>query len=345
MELREITPDEKTLYDDFVATSPMGHFIQSWEWGEFKTSQGTPARRYGVFDGTKLVATAQVTTHRLPKTSYQIAYLPKGPVVSGDARKILPVFVEGFRKLAETENLIFLKAEPKIEVGQGWENVLTDNGFKKSNKWLFTEYNFVVDLVGTEEEVLSRVRKSTRYNIKLAARRGVTTGESDNSKDFETFIKLQRQTAKRQQFLVHADQYYRDAFSQLKKSKMAHFLTANFEGKVVAALVAWHFGKTMYYSYSAYDTSYRDAKPMDALIWKMIQVGRELGCETLDMWGAANPELGASQAIWGSHQFKESFGPSLQHFVGPYDLVFKPTLYRLFTSLYPTALKVLAWLG
>ncbi len=343
MDLRELTTEDKGIYNDFVAGSNMGHFIQSWEWGEFKTLQGTPAHRYGVFNEKKLVATAQVTIHRVPKTNFKIAYLPKGPVVLGDAKKILPVFVDGFRQLADAENLIFLKAEPKVESGQGWEEILTKNGFKRSNKWLFTEYNFVVDLKGTEEEVFSRVRRSTRYNIKLAARKGVETAESSDTAEFETFIKLQKLTAKRQNFLVHANSYYRDAFAELKKHNMAHFLVGRIKGKVVAALVAWHFGKTIYYSYSAYDTDYRDSKPMDALIWKMIQVGRDLGCETLDMWGAANPELGEKQAIWGSHQFKESFGPKLEHFVGPYDLPFKPLLYAAFTKLYPLALKVLAW--
>lgn len=344
MILREISPSEKDLYDSFVAASPAGHVIQSWTWGEFKKSQGTPPKRMGVFDGDKLVAASQLTLHRVPKTKFQIAYLPKGPVIPSNPKIFLPIFTEAFRKLAQEENIIFLKAEPKVEDNEDWARALRESGFKKSSKWIFTEYNFLVDLIGTEEEILARMKKNGRYYIKSAQSKGVTTEVDHSEEALKKHLALQRQTAKRQSFLLHTDQYYLDLWHTLSQEKMAYLITAKYQGQVIATWVALHFGKTIYYTFGAYDTTYKELTPMHALVWAAIKLGRELGCTTLDMWGAGNPELGEKQKIWGSHQFKENFGPKLVKYLGPYDLIFQPSLYRAFNIFYKPALKVLSWL-
>lgn len=344
MIVREFGPEEKERYNEFVAASPHGHIIQSWQWGEFKRSQGTPSIRYGVFEGEKLLATAQLTLHQLPKSKLKIAYLPKGPVISSGVERALPHLAKIWKELAEKENLIFLKAEPKVEVGTvGWETALANSGFKKVKKWLFTEYNFMLDLRPSEDEILQKMKKNGRYYIKFAEKKGVTTTLDPSAEALERHLELQRQTADRQNFLVHADSYYRDLWQKLSSEKMAYLLTANYQNKIVASWIVLHFGKTLYYTFGAYDMSYKDLNQMYALAWAAIKLGQELGCETLDMWGAANPDLGAKQVIWGSHQFKENFGPDLVHYLGPHDLVFKPKLYKLFTLTYDPALKVLQW--
>lgn len=344
MILREISPSEKDLYDQFLAGNPSGHVIQSWTWGEFKRSQGTPPLRLGVFDEDKLAASAQLTLHRVPKTKFQVAYLPKGPVIPGSPEKILPIFTEAFRTLAKEKNLIFLKTEPKVEENEEWAQALKKSGFKKSAKWIFTEYNFLIDLTGSEEDILARMKKNGRYYIKSAHSKGVTTEVDHSEEALKKHLALQRQTAKRQNFLLHTDQYYQDLWQTLSQEKMAYLITAKYQGQVIATWIALHFGQTLYYTFGAYDTAYKELTPMHALVWAAIKLGRELECTTLDMWGAGDPELGAKQKIWGSHQFKENFGPKLIKYLGPYDLVFKPKFYGLFNILYQPALKVLSWL-
>lgn len=344
MIIREISPSEKELYDRFIAGSPSGHVIQSWTWGEFKRSQGTPPKRMGIFDGDELVASAQLTLHRVPKTKFQIAYLPKGPVIPGSPQKLLPIFTESFRELAQKENLIFLKTEPKVEENEEWSRALKSCGFKKSPKWIFTEYNFLIDLTGAEEDILARMKKNGRYYIKSAGLKGVTTEVDHSEEAFKKHLELQRLTAKRQSFLLHTDRYYEDLWHTLSPEKMAYLLTAKYQGRIIATWVALHFGKTIYYTFGAYDTAYKDLTPMHALVWAAIRLGRDLGCETLDLWGAGNPELGERQKIWGSHQFKENFGPRLVKYLGPYDLVFKSGFYRLFNTFYQPSLKVLSWM-
>jgi lipid II:glycine glycyltransferase (peptidoglycan interpeptide bridge formation enzyme) len=344
MLVRELGPEEKDLYNDFVAASPQGHLVQSWQWGEFKKSQGTPPIRYGVFDEEKLLATAQLTLHQLPWSKMKIAYLPKGPIVSADVSKILPHLAKIWNELAKEQNLIFLKIEPKVTVEiVGWETALANSGFKKSGKWLFTEYNFMLDLRPPEAEILAKMKKNGRYYIKFAEKKGVTTYLDPSEHALERHLVLQHQTADRQNFLVHTDSYYRDLWQKLSGEKMAYLLAAKYQNKIIASWMVLRFGKTLYYTFGAYDTAHKDLNAMYALAWAAIKLGKSLGCETLDMWGAANPELGERQAIWGSHQFKENFGPDLVHYLGPHDLAFKPNWYKIFSLTYDPALKVLRW--
>lgn len=345
MILREIGPNEKELYNSFVANSPYGHVIQSWEWGEFKAGQGLQVFRFGAFDNDKLLGTAQFTLHKVPKTKYHIAYLPKGPVLGSDTKKVLPAFATSFKDLADTYQLVFVKVEPNVEYGtESWEDALNLAGFQKSPKWIFTEFNFLLDLRPSEEEILARMHEKWRYNIRLSERKGVTITEEDSTEALEEHIRLQKETAKRQKFLLHADKYYHDLWAALRPKKMIYLLTAKHEGKTLASWLVMHFGKTIYYPYGASANFGREVMPVHALAWKTIQLGKSLGCESFDMWGAADPEVGSSQDIWGSHVFKEGFGPKLVRYVGTYDLVFKSSYYRLFNLAYAPLLKVLAWL-
>lgn len=345
MIVREFSPEEKNLYNDFVADSPTSHVIQSWQWGDFRAGIGTPVLRFGVFEDAKLLATAQLTLHRIPRTGYHVGYLPKGPVVSGDPVLVLPTLVEGVRKIVDKYDLVFVKVEPNVLASsKDWEMALTNSGFKKSAKRIFTEWNFLLDLTQPEEEILKRMQGKWRYNIRLAERKGVTVTEEDSGDALEAFLALHRETAKRQKFLLHEDNYYREVWRRLHPQGMAKLLLAHQGGKVLAAWLVLIFGKKIYYPYGASSSTGREVMPVHALAWKTVQLGKALGCETFDMWGAADPEEGEKSFIWGSHTFKQGFGPELVHYLGTYDLVFNQKWYRIFTTLYPVAIRIISWL-
>ncbi len=343
--LREFGPTERQLYTDFVSSVPTGHVIQSWEWGEFKARTGVPVLRFGVFDEDTLLATAQLTLHRIPKTSYHVGYMPKGPVVKADPLAVMPTLVKGLRDLADKYDLVFVKVEPNVPTGlAGWETALANSNFRKSPKWIFTEFNFLLDLRPNEEEILAVMHEKWRYNIRLSNRKGVVVTQENSTLALEEFIRLHKETAKRQKFLLHADQYYRDLWNQLAPQGLAYLLSAKLEGRTLGSWIVLRYGPTIYYPYGASATTGREVMPVHALTWATIKLGKSLGCESFDMWGAANPDEGKKSFIWGSHVFKQGFGPVLVHYIGTYDLVFKNQWYKLFNLGYSPMLKVLTWL-
>ena len=50
------------------------------------------------------------------------------------------------------------------------------------------------------------------------------------------------------------------------------------------------------------------------------------------MWGAVAPNTPSSDPWYGFHRFKEGYGGKLVSFIGAYDLVINPALYKIFLA-------------
>ncbi len=311
------------------------HPLQSWEWGEFRKKTGLQVERWGVFEGRKLQQTLQVTIHPLPKTKLTIGYLPKGYFPSRIQTKIL-------RKIAERHNCIMIKVEPKVEereLNKRQFDFLKRNNFVKG-KPLFTKYNFVLDLNEEEDELLKKMKSKTRYNIRLAKRKGVRV-EIDNSDEaFERYLELMKETTKRQGFYAHEEDYHRKMWKQLKTSAKggstsggglrADLMVARYKGKIITAWMLFRLNETMYYPYGTSTRQYRQVMASNLVMWEAIRLAKGRGCRYFDMWGALGPEPEKSDPWYGFHRFKEGYGGRLVEYMGTYDLVIRPTLYKLF---------------
>lgn len=330
MIVREVGPEQKEDWDNLVACNPSGHILQSWDWGEFKKTMGNTPHRLGVFDRDALVGVAQYTTHPVPYTDKFIGYLPKGPVVGSP--EALGEILEGLKTSAQKNNCVFLKIEPNIPAGLGeWEKVFSTKGLVVSEKEIFAKHTLYLDLTKSEEELLSSMHEKWRYNIRLSERKEVVVSEQNDQHGIETFIRLQKQTAKRNKFFVHTDQYYRNLWLTLQPTGAARILLASVNGKTLAAWMLFKFGNTLYYPYGASADEGREVMPSHALMWGAIKLGKQLGCSKFDLWGAAGPDAPENDPWIGFTRFKQGFNPTLVSFVGAYDLVIEPSWYRVLT--------------
>ena len=71
--------------------------------------------------------------------------------------------------------------------------------FKKASADMTVASSLVVDLGGSEDDILGRMKPKTRYNIGLARRKGVTVEKADSS-NLADFYGLYEQTARRNGF-------------------------------------------------------------------------------------------------------------------------------------------------
>ncbi len=71
MQLVEIT--DQTIWDNFVSTSPFGHPLQLWAWGEVKKKNGWEPLRLGVQVGDHLEVAIQILFWNIPKTKMKLA--------------------------------------------------------------------------------------------------------------------------------------------------------------------------------------------------------------------------------------------------------------------------------
>ncbi len=319
---RLLTDRDKAGYDKLAS-----HIIQSWEWGEFRKKTGVDVVRVGHFSGSKMTKAYQLTFHKVPKLNYTIGYFPKGPMPDRE-------IVEALKVIGAEKNAAFIKMEPNVTVDSSQLTVdrLEKLGLVKAKKALFTKYNFVLDLTKSEEQLLTGMHPKTRYNIRVAQKKGVEVYDSVDEKDFEIYLKLYFDTTKRQKYFGHTPAYHRLVWKTLKDAKMARVLIGKYQKKLLVAWMLLSFGDTLYYPYGGSSTEHKDVMASNLVAWEAIKLGKKLKLKAFDMWGALGPEPDTKDPWYGFHRFKAGYGAKHVEYIGTYDLVLNPTLYKLLSA-------------
>lgn len=302
------------------------HPLQSPEWGEFRKKTGVRVVRTGKI---------QATIHSIPHTPWTIGYVPKGP-------KPDQAQVESLKKIAQEYNCVAIKCEPLVEVSNEYSvNSKLYKTFKLMGfvpgRPLFTKYNFVLDVTGSEEELLKNMKQKTRYNIRVAEKKGVRVEIDNSSQAFERYLELTRETTERQGFFAHGPEYHRkmwETLGEIRNSKLeirnkltAHLLTAKYAGEIITAWVLFRYGETMYYPYGASSRNHREVMANNLVMWEAIKLAKKWKLKYLDMWGALSPAPDKNDPWYGFHKFKEGYGGRLVEYIGTWDYVAMPLLY------------------
>lgn len=305
-----------------LATHPM----QAWEWGEFRKETGVGVVRYGIYKKNKLITPIQVTIHKLPITKQTIGYFPKGELTK-EVRLAL-------KKIAEENKCVYIKCEPLIKNADS-KAVMSRIGNKRfvRGRSLFTKYNFVLDLAPSEEELLKQMKQKTRYNIRLAERKGVKVEIDNSEKAFERYLELTEETTKRQGFYAHSPKYHTTMWRVLgnkeieNDSLVAKLLVAKYKKEIITTWILFSFNDTLYYPYGASTREHRNLMANNLVMWEAIKLAKRKGLKYLDMWGALGRNPDKSDAWYGFHRFKEGYGAEHVEYLGTIDYVAAPLLY------------------
>ncbi len=318
--------DEQNLYERLTH-----HPLQSWAWGDFREDTGVETRRLIGFDGSEPVGQIEVTFHAVPHTPYTIGYYPKG-VWPDDLQ------LAALKDLGQREKALFIKLEPDVSTPpknkadiEGLRSILVDAGCFLGRP-LFTKYSFLLDLTQSEDELLAKMKSKTRYNIRLAEKRGVEVVEDNSDEAFEAYLSLLSETTHRQKFYAHGEKYHRKMWKHMRAAGIARLLKATYQGKVLTAWVLFYYKNRLYYPYGASSREFREVMASNLVMWKAMQLGKSLGATTFDLWGALGPDPDPKDPWYGFHNFKLGYGGDLAEFVGSYDLVIQPQLYSLYRT-------------
>ncbi len=294
------------------------HPLQSLLWGEFRKKTGVR-----VANADNLL----ITIHPIPYTKYTIGYLPKGPDIDRD---MLTKLID----IGKKYNCIFIQIEPNVEKNT------KEYKFKHLHKAahpLFTKYTFILDLTKSEEELLKNMHSKTRYNIKLAEKKGVIITEDNSDEAFKEYLKLTQETTKRQKFYAHGKKYHELMWETIKpktskgsQDLTAHLLIAKYQEKTLAAWILFVLGDTLYYPYGASGSENREVMASNLMMWEAIKFGKRLGLKKFDMWGALEEKPNPKDPWYGFHRFKEGYGAKHTEFIGSFDYVINENLYFLY---------------
>lgn len=298
------------------------HLLQSPLWGAFKSQFGWSAQRMTLRDSHRPV---QVLYRRLP-LGFNIAYIPRGPEVDwGDAAAVQSV-LEQLKALAARPATLFLKIEPDTVDDPALRQHFAQAGFV-AGKPIQPPNTIIVDLSGSEEAILARMKSKTRYNIRLAQRKGVVVRRG-TAADIDVYYALSRATAAREGFANHSLAYYRAVYACFAPAHCA-LLLAEYQGQPLAGLMVFAWDGRAYYLYGASNNHHRNKMPTYLLQWAAIQWARASGCQTYDLWGIpdAPPEtLEAAfttrrDGLWGVYRHKRGYGGEVVRSPGAFDYV------------------------
>jgi peptidoglycan pentaglycine glycine transferase (the first glycine) len=325
-------PTDQVEWDALVACVPHGHVLQSWAWGELKDRFGWRVRRVAVGP-----ACAQVLFRPLPAGLGSLAYVPKGPAVDFGDTGAVRALLAAIQPLASRERAICLKIEPNREDDPSLAERLQALGFRPSPQTVQPRRTLLVDLDGDPDALLASMKQKTRYNIRLAARRGVAV-RAAREEDLPAFYELMETTAERDEFGIHSRAYYEAIFRLFVPAGQGSFLLAEYEGRLLAAVVVVAFGETACYMYGASSDELRNLMPTYLLQWQAMLWSKEQGCHTYDLWGVPDRDEQAleegftqrSDGLWGVYRFKRGFGGRLVRTIGAWDLVYASLRYKLY---------------
>ncbi|MBN1979658.1 MAG: peptidoglycan bridge formation glycyltransferase FemA/FemB family protein [Anaerolineae bacterium] len=330
-----IAPDD---WDRFVAACPNGHILQTTPWGTLKSRFGWSAERVGLACEGKLVAGAQVLYRRLPAALGRLAYVPKGPIVTWEDETQVKTLVAVLDRAARAQGAIALTIEPDLPNGDAHDKRLQALGFGPSPlDSVQPRRTIVVDIAPDEEAVLGAMKQKTRYNVRLAARKGVTVREATEA-DLPAFHALMAATGERDAFGVHTPAYYETAYHLFAPRGWARLLLAEAEEEAVAAVMVFALPPRSWYFYGASSDAHREKMPTYLLQWEAMRWAKSLGCTTYDLYGVPDEDeekleaqfMQRSDNLWGVYRFKRGFGGKLVRSAGAWDRVYAPVRYRLY---------------
>lgn len=332
-------------FDDFVRDGPKGHILQTLAWGDLKARTGWVPVRYLVEEkpGGSTRAAISVLLRRLPVPGLRahLAYAPRGPVVDYEDEAAMSVLFRSVGTDLARLGAVALKIDPDIPAERtdvvqrlqkmGLRRVARGPGFEGVQP----RFVFRLPLTGTPDELIARFHPKTRYNIRLAERKGVTVRTATSAADLDVFYRLLVETARRDRFLVRAESYYRDMWELIIEPGLGRLFLADFEGRTLAGAIVFVLGDKAWYVYGASSSTRREVMPNYLLQWTMIRWAMANGCRLYDFRGVSG-NLDPSDPLYGLYRFKKGFGAQLTEFIGEFDLVLRPALYWSYCWAEPT---------
>lgn len=315
-----------TDWNHFLSQHPNAHLLQTGEWGELKSAFGWKPIR--VVCGT---LGAQILFRKLP-LGLSIAYIPKGPVFHPLVSGINELLWTEIDDVCREHNAIFCKLEIDSWYREDWILASSEARWTTSQHNIQPPRTILVDIKDTEEQILARMKQKTRYNIRLAEKKGVTVHTWD---DIESFHKMMLLTGGRDRFGVHSLKYYKRAYELLHPKGMCEILVAEYDNKLLAALFVARNGNRAYYLYGASTDEERNRMPTYLLQWEAMKWAKARGCEEYDLWGVPDEDEATLEAnfesrhdgLWGVYRFKRGFGGELKRAAQAMDRVYNPYLY------------------
>lgn len=329
--MRFVTDEaSKIEYTEFLEKHERCNFQQSVEWSKVKTNWKTEIILAEDSSG-RIIGSLMVMIRKIPIFG-NIMYSARGPVCDIHNMEVLNQLTEGAKELAKKYNAIVLRIEPDIvSSDETFRNIMLDLGYQiKDDAKNFREeiqprYVFRLNTKDkTEEELFKNLHSKTRYNVRLAIKKGIKVKEGTRD-DLKDFHKIMITTGIRDGFITRPLEYFERMYDCLGTKHMK-ILMAYYEDKPISGVIVIIYGNKTWYLYGASSNEHRNLMPNYLLQWEMIKIALQNKSDIYDLRGVP----GIADNSNGLYRFKKGFGAEYTEFIGEVYMEFKALRFKLY---------------
>ncbi len=289
MEIREI--NNKEDWENFLAGCIEKTFLDSWSWGEFNEKMGRKSWRFGVWNEGKIIACALVSKIGAKRGTF--LFVAHAPVtIEGlqikDKKEIVELILLRLKELALQEKAGFIRISPIWQRTAENIKIFKDLKFRDAPIHMHPETAWELGISKAEEEILSGMRKTTRYLVRQAEKNlDISVTISRTKADLEDFNRVYEETGKRQHFVIYNKKYIENEFDTFLKNNEALLFLGKYKGEtaVVAMFIFWQ--GACYYHHSGSLPKFNKFPVSYLLQWEAIKEAKQRGCLIYNFWGIA----------------------------------------------------------
>lgn len=321
-----LTSQQYGEYDVFVNSHPQGGFTQCSQWRQVKNNWDWEAvvsrDETGAIQGA-----VGVLIQKVPYVGTSFLYAPRGPVCDLHNRAVLADLKTGLDVLAKKHNAHTFKMDPDVLVEDteflaiaqemGFQRFYGPEGFET----IQARFNYRLYLNGrSNEEMLANMTQKTRYNVRLAMKKGVEI-RVVGQEYLDDFVRIMQTTGERDGFNVRSKEYFARMLDAL--GEHVRLYMAFYQDQPISGAITTNFAKKVCYVYGASDNVFREVMPNYLIQWEMIQWAIETGADVYDFQGVSG-DLTEGSPMYGLYRFKKGFNGQLDELPGEFDFVYQP---------------------
>jgi len=310
--------NDKSTWEQFILRVNPNALFQGWPWGEVQKKIGSGIERFGVYDASTLVGIFQTVDVCAKRGSF--LHVRHGPVLANQSVQLWGVVLAFLREQARRKHMLFVRMNPVLEESPHMR--LICSRFRLVPAAIHRmdgEQCWMLNLQDTEDEILAGMRKTTRYEIRRAAKEGAEVIATTSTAHFEEFMTLYQSTSIRQGFVPHKG--LREEFQEFARFNQAVLYMGYHQGVAVSGAIILYYGKQAIYHHGA---SVRHKVPVShAVQWEAIKQAKKRGMDVYNFWGIA-PENSPKHPWNGITVFKKGFGGYTKDYIHAQDMPISP---------------------
>ena len=317
---------DRHTWDAFVKKQTHTLFVQSPAYADFYKTMGEQAWIYGVYEGDRLLGGSVVVGIHARRGNF--LYLPYGPIADKSHYQTVLTCLTAHLKKVHASQYAFIRVSPFILENADNKVLFKKAGYRAAPMHILAETTWMLDISGTEEALLSGMKKNHRNLVRRCEKEGVRVEMHDHDDALHAFNTLHDETAKRHKFHRFSSSYITKEFAAFAKEKhVAVFHAYLPDGTLDSSAIIMFYGNMAAYRHGASLGRDKKLPTSYAIQWAVIREAKRRGMTMYNFWGVAPADARKSHPFKGITHFKKGFGGHQMDLLPCQDYILSPRYY------------------